>query len=113
MGDVARDGTGRFMKGGPSPNPGGRPRGLAQACREIADPDLLIRTLLSIATDPTARNADRIRAAAEILDRGWGRPPAFAPIEGGDPLEQSEIDRAILGLVEQLRERATTAPQDN
>jgi len=34
---------------------------------------------------------------------GWGKPPAFAAIEGAHPLEQDEVAEAITGLVAQLR----------
>ena len=64
----------------------------------------LAQGLLEIANDPKARNADRIAAARELLDRGWGKAPAFASIEGANPLEHDEIDAAISGLVEQLRD---------
>ena len=39
----------------------------------IAQPLPLARLLLEIANDPKARNADRIAAARELLDRGWGK----------------------------------------
>lgn len=111
MGDV-RDGAGRFRKG-QTGNPGGRPRGIAAVCREIADADVLLGTLLGIVLDPQARNADRIRAAEILLDRGWGKPPTHAPVEGGDPLGQDAIDAAILDLVAQLSGRPTRTPEEN
>jgi hypothetical protein len=49
------------------------------------------------------READRIRAYELLLAYGWGKPPAFAAIEGADPLEQDEVAEAIQGLVAQLR----------
>jgi hypothetical protein len=63
----------------------------------------LARLLLEIAMDESARKADRIAAIRELLDRGWGKAPVFASIEGADPLEQDEVSEAISGLVEQLR----------
>lgn len=51
------------------------------------------------------KSADRIAAAKEILDRGWGRSPSYAPIIDGDPLEASEIDQAIREIANQLLAR--------
>jgi hypothetical protein len=53
--------------------------------------------------NPKARDRDRIAAARELLDRGWGKAPAFASIEGGDPLEYDEVSEAIQGLIAELR----------
>ena len=52
------------------------------------------------------RDADRIAAWKELLDRGWGKAPAFASIEGADPLEHDEVAQEIRAIAEQLeRER--------
>lgn len=83
---------------------GGRPKGLARRIRDMVgdDPARVANVLFDILEDPTARNADRISAAREILDRGWGKAPAYAPIEGGDPLEANELDKAIRDIADQL-----------
>ena len=110
MGKV-RDARGRFEKG-VSGNPGGRPKGLAATVREATDLDALLRVLLGIVADTACRAADRIRAAELVLDRGWGKAPAYAPIADGDPLEGSEIDRAIRDIADQLRQTSTRAEQN-
>ncbi len=111
MGEV-RDARGRFRPG-MTGNAGGRPRGIASAVREGADVDALIATLYSIAKDPIARAADRISAVRELLDRGWGKAPAFQPMEGSDPLEMSELDRAIREIAAQFVGRCTETLEAN
>jgi hypothetical protein len=78
--------------------------------REVCggSPLLLAQGLLEIAMGEglhgkPVREADRIRAIELLLAYGWGKPPAFAAIEGADPLEQDDAAEAIQGLVEQLR----------
>jgi hypothetical protein len=85
-----------------------RPKGLARRIREMVgdDPTRIANVLFDILEDDRARNQDRISAAREILDRGWGKAPSHAPIEGGDPLEQTEIDKAIADIAARLTKRA-------
>lgn len=77
---------------------------LAKRIREMVgdDPARIANILFDILEDPSARNTDRIAAAREIFDRGWGKAPAYAPIEGGDPLEESDLDKAIRDIADQL-----------
>jgi hypothetical protein len=68
-------------------------------------PECLVQGLLEIALNPKARDRDRIAATSLLLDRGWGKAPAFANIEGADPLGQDEIADAISELVDELSRR--------
>ena len=60
--------TGKGFRPGQSGNPGGRPKGLAKATRELVGEDgmALVELWLSIAMDPLYRAADRLRAS-ELL----------------------------------------------
>jgi hypothetical protein len=49
------------------------------------------------------READRIRAFELLLAYGWGKPAAFMPIEGGNPLEHDEVADAIQAIANELR----------
>lgn len=95
------------FKPGTSGYPSGRPRGIARTVREQAggDPGTLVALLLDIARDEKAITRDRISALRELLDRGWGKPPAYAAIEGRDPLEEDEISAAIRDIADELAAR--------
>ena len=113
------DGTvrriGRPFPPGQSGNPGGRPKGIAKTVREACggDPSKLVEGLLAIAggegvggvgaNAKPVRPADQIRAYELLLAYGWGKPVAFVPIEGVDPLEQDEVAAEIRSIAEQLR----------
>lgn len=76
--DGARPGPHRWRKGGPSPNPKGRPRvglALADAIRRRMSPDTLIDLALRLAGDETVSVADRVAALLPLYDRGYVRPP--------------------------------------
>lgn len=72
---VMRGPDGRILKGSKTPNPGGRPRGLASQIREaLGDGADLVEFLrVVIAGEIKASVRDRIEAAKVALDRGWGK----------------------------------------
>lgn len=99
---------------GQSGNPGGRPKGLARKVREILGDDdgsaiagfwtavlsgELPTTITEVAADGTTSTkrvyvrvemSDRIAVSKLLAERGWGKPPQFAPIDDADPLDFSE-----------------------
>ena len=95
-----------FQKG-QSGNPSGRPKGIAPAVRKAFkdSPVELVEVLRQIANDVAAKDSDRIAAARELLDRGWGKSPAFAPMEDGDPLELGDVPRQIASVMDELAAR--------
>ena len=97
--------TGNGFKPGQSGNPGGRPKGLARAFRDaMGSPEEAARGLLEIA-HTAKRPADRIAAWRELLDRGWGKAPAFAAIEGQDPMELGAIAAEVQAIADELAAR--------
>lgn len=101
---------GRPFRPGQSGNPGGRAKGAAAKARELLgnDPSAILTAFLAIVADETAKDSDRIAAGREILDRGWGKSAAYAPVEEGDPLELDVSESAIGRLVDDLASRRET-----
>jgi hypothetical protein len=83
-----------------------RKMGFAARVREMVgnDPARLANILFDIAENVSGKEktTDRITATKELIDRGWGKAPTFMPIEGGDPLEKSDLDQAIRDIADQL-----------
>lgn len=78
-----RGGNPNWVKGGPSPNPRGRPRSglaFAERVRERIDPDLVIDLALRVAADETMTPDARLAALLPLIDRGFIRPPVTAAI---------------------------------
>lgn len=106
---------GKPFEKGKSGNPGGRPKGLASAVRQIPVDQtgvdgaiLLSRFWWTLVGDDKADMGDRLRASRLLAERGWGKPAEFVPIESDDPLELSEreADEIAVKFVERLDELA-------
>jgi|SRR5579859_4486388 len=99
--------TGKGWVKGQSGNPRGAKKGVAAAARELIndDPTVLLNVFLACAKNTRAKQSDRIAAAREYLDRAYGKAPAFALIEGEDPLALGSIDREIADVLDELAAR--------
>jgi hypothetical protein len=115
------------FKPGQSGNPGGRPRGLARKVREVLGDDdgealarfwaaIMSGYVVNIDPETGARShvkvemADRISVSKLLAERGWGKPPAYAPIEDDDPLgttirEEAEIAASFDARLDEVAER--------
>jgi len=82
-------------KKGQSGNPSGAKKGLARSAREAVGEDgkALAEFWLEIVNDDTQRTSDRLEASRLLGERGWGKAPAFAAMEG-DPLGFSDMEQA-------------------
>jgi hypothetical protein len=70
---IARDGGGRWLPGGGSPNPAGRPALPADLRKQLVEAAPgAVQALVDLLQDGDARI--RLLAAREILDRALGRP---------------------------------------
>ena len=101
---------------GVSGNPTGNRKGVAAAARELIgdDPAELLKVFLSIAKNTRAKHGDRVTAAREYLDRAYGKAPAYALIEGEDPLALTNIDSSITDVLDELAaRRETQAPRES
>jgi hypothetical protein len=69
-----RDGKGRWLRGGPSPNPTGRPATPAevQAIWDAHTEEAALKIIEVMRTAPEVQ--DQLRAAMHVLDRRFGRP---------------------------------------
>ena len=111
-----RNDAGRFVPG-QSGNPGGRPKGLAAAVRELAPAEDLVKwytaiwlrdkaTLLKLGVPlKSVTLAERNKAGEWLTERGYGKAPTHAPIEGENPLELDSIARRIAAVVDELAAR--------
>jgi len=93
--------NGQFAPG-VSGNPGGRPKHLKEVVELAREhtPDA-IKTLASIMQDEKQPPAARVRAAGELLNRGWGQPAQY--IEHNE----TEVQRPDIDFDDLLRKWRT------
>jgi hypothetical protein len=63
----------------------------------------LVRFWLGILEGEGARTADRLAASRLLADRGWGKAPAFAPVEDKDPLDLNAAEQAAERFTAEVR----------
>lgn len=101
---AARQRGGRlWVKGEPSPNPGGRPRRsveLVEAAREHTAEALavLVETMRK-----AKRLSTRLRAAEIIIDRGWGRAPMSISVDLAARVNLTAVSAAEWEALSMLR----------
>jgi hypothetical protein len=81
----SRDGSGRFPRG-VSGNPGGRPKGLARAARELLGDDgtKIAEFWLNTMLDQEQPMRFRLEASRLLADRGWGKALMSTESVAGD-----------------------------
>lgn len=120
MAESKPKGNPHWVKGGPSPNPTGRPKGLAALVREIEDFDDLVRTVVRIrqgkpihvgtadqarpALIPTLRDVEW--ACDWLADRGYGRPTQQVQmdVKTSEASDDSALGAAELAELQRLLE---------
>ncbi len=108
---VDRDASGKWVKGAASPNPGGRPREVADV-RDLAKSytaeaiEMLAKIMRAEDSPPAAKTA----AACALLDRAYGRPASAmdARIEVQLPLAD-QAAAVLMALTERARARQAEA----
>ena len=101
--------TGQFLPGAPSPNPNGRPKGLAALVRqETREGAELVAYMLAVLRHPKQPTALRMAAAQWLADRGFGR--AVNVVEADITVDASVTH--LDGLRAQIRERLREVNDD-
>ena len=104
-----RRGNPYWRKGGPSPNPGGRPKAaITAALRERVDPGEIAEFLLEVVRNPAGKMPERLKAAEMIYARLEGQPLSRSEIVAdistrtADPFEDMS-DEELAALKQSLR----------
>ena len=102
--------TGRFLPGA-SPNPGGRPKGLAAMVQaETHDGAELVRHMLAVLRDKEQKPELRMQAVLWLADRGFGKP-----VVAIDATIETTVDATVThldGVRAQIRERLSQDDDD-
>ena len=97
-----RDDEGRFVRGGPSPNSAGRPRGTSRSITSLADADAL--------TVKVANMRVPLKAGSKVMVPTYER--ALRSLATGNPVNRLaneafiEVTRDSLRLIDQRKRRA-------
>lgn len=94
LSELVRDGVG-----------GGMPLVAFKLCVFYGDPpdqngDVLLKDRDGVPYEITLK--DRQDAADWLADRGWGKAPAYAPIEDGDPLALDVVEDELARIAQEL-----------
>ena len=94
-------------KPGQSGNPGGRPKGLQRATRELVGDDGIALAKFWQAVMKNARVpwATRMAASMALAERGWGKAASLPEVKTDDPLELDVSESAIGRIVDELASR--------
>jgi hypothetical protein len=79
-----RRGNPNWVKGGPSPNPLGRPRtglAFAERGRERIDPDKVLELAVRVLEDETLPPRERLAIVMPVVDRIYVKPPTSTQLE--------------------------------
>jgi hypothetical protein len=98
--------TRRGFRPGQSGNPGGRPKGLARATRELLGDDglTIVKLWVGIMNDPNRKTRDRLEASKLLAERGWGKAALMAAAD--------DDEMQLLEANEQRIEGAARAARD-
>ena len=106
--EVKRDSAGRFKKGSPSPNPGGRgnSKGIVAHVKSISN-DLFdyIDILDSIARSDKTSNRDKTAAVRELLDRSIGKSPQYNINDNYDNTPYSKVIELVSKRISTEKEK--------
>lgn len=93
----ARDARGRWLRGGASPNPGGRRASIVPAIRAATgDGERIVLALVQVLDDQAAAARDRIASARTLLEWGWSRPlPDELAAELDERFTVAQIQRLV------------------
>ncbi len=99
--------VGRPFPKGIAPNPGGRPKGYAEAraaCRALNDETLQV--LLTMMRDPDTHDQVRLLCATRIRDEAWGKPAQAVVIAAEEHNElRNATDEQLLAVALEMAQQ--------
>jgi len=104
--------AGTWKKGCSSPNPGGRPKQVAEV-KELArqHTEAALSTLAAIMADSSPPPSARVSAAESLLSRGWGKPEQ-STVSQVSVTSVTPTDADVVPDVQKLWLRALELAQD-